>query len=163
MLNKTITLTRVFDAPREQVWRAWTDPERIKLWWGPKAFTAPSIKNDLRIGGTYLYAMKDAEGKLYWSTGTYKDVRYLEKIVATDSFADEKGHIVSPAEYGMPNMKDELELTVTFEDKGNQTKLTIVHKDFPANYFDQCVQGWNESLDKLDDVLRNERPAELNL
>lgn len=156
MANKTVILTRTFDAPREQVWKTWTEPERLKLWWGPKNFTAPFMKNDLRIGGKYLFAMKDPEGKLIWSTGVYKDIRYLEKIVATDSFADEKGNIVPPEAYGMSGMAEVLEMTVTLEDVGNKTKLILNHKEFPeGEIFDMCVQGWNESLDKFEEALRS--------
>ncbi|WP_374076033.1 SRPBCC domain-containing protein [Bdellovibrio bacteriovorus] len=164
MANKTITLTRVFDAPKDVVWKTWTDPERMKIWWGPKNFTAPVIKNDLRIGGKYLNAMKDPDGKMYWSTGTYKDVRYLEKIVASDSFSDEKGNIVPASQYGMEGMRDELEITVLFEDQGDKTKLTLVHKDFPeGEMYDMCVQGWNESLDKFEAALKASKKPELEL
>lgn len=165
MENQEITISRVFDAPREQVWKTWTDPERLKLWWGPKNFSAPTIKNDLRVGGKYLYAMLTPEKQTLWSGGTYKDVRYLEKIVATDSFSDEKGNIVPATQYGMPaGMPDELLITVTFEDQGaTKTKVTIHHKYFPAEVVEMCKTGWNESLDKLDTALKSFNRPELNL
>src|SRR4051812_30276601 len=53
--TQTIVIERIFDAPREKVWKAWTEPEHIKHWWGPKDFTAPHAKNDLHVGGKYLY------------------------------------------------------------------------------------------------------------
>lgn len=162
MANQEITITRIFDAPREQVWKTWTNPESLKLWWGPKNYTAPSIKNDLRVGGKYLYAMHSLEGETVWSTGTYKDIRYLEKIVATDSFADEKGNIVSAEEYGMKGMPDELELTVTFEDEGDKTRLTIHHKFFPPDMVEMCKTGWNESLDKFAKSLKSTQRPELH-
>jgi uncharacterized protein YndB with AHSA1/START domain len=91
----------VFDAPRELVWKAWTDPERMQRWWGPKHFTAPVWKIDLRAGGVYLYCMRSPEGQDYWSTGVYREIVDPERIVCTDSFADEKGNPVPASHYGM--------------------------------------------------------------
>lgn len=55
--QRELVITRIFDAPRELVWKAWTEPERVKRWWGPKVFTAPFVKIDLHVGGEYLYCM----------------------------------------------------------------------------------------------------------
>lgn len=96
-----LVLTRVFDAPRERVWKAWTQPEEVKRWWGPKGFTAPFVTIDFRVGGKYLYCMRAPDGKDYWSTGVYREIVPLEKIVATDSFADPEGNVVSATHYGM--------------------------------------------------------------
>src|SRR2546426_2253062 len=68
--EKELRIVRVFDAPRERVWKAWTDPEQVKSWWGPRSFTAPFAKIDLRVGGKYLYCMRSPDGKDYWSTGS---------------------------------------------------------------------------------------------
>src|SRR5512145_956811 len=89
-----LVITRVFDAPRELVWKAWTDPERFKLWWGPESFTAPACEIDLRVGGKYLACMRSPEGQDYWSTGVYRDIVPMKRIVYTDSFADDKGNVV---------------------------------------------------------------------
>lgn len=157
MEQKEVVITRIINARKDQVWKTWTDPELIKWWWGPKTYSAPFITSDFRIGGKYHFAMRDPEGQLIWSTGVYKDIRYLEKIVATDSFADDKGNIVSPTKYGMPpEMATELEFTVTFQDEGSKTKLTINHKYFPpGEIFDQCKIGWNESLDKFEATIHD--------
>src|SRR5436309_6181260 len=96
-----LTIVRVFDAPREAVWKAWTDPERAKRWWGPKGFTAPFIEIDFRVGGKYLFCMRSPDGKDYWSTGTYREIVPMKKFVATDSFADAKGKVVPASYYGM--------------------------------------------------------------
>jgi uncharacterized protein YndB with AHSA1/START domain len=150
--NKDLLITRVFDAPLEIVWKAWTEAEQLKKWWGPKTFTAPVINNDLRVGGKYLYCMRGPDGKDYWSTGVYKEIIPLRKIVATDSFADEKGNIVSASQYGMGNdFPLEVLLTVTFEDINGKTKLTIIHSDLPAGDMKEMTGlGWNESLDKFE-------------
>src|SRR5206468_10783553 len=63
--RRELVLARMFDAPRERVWKAWTEPAEVKRWWGPKDFTVPSCKIDLRVGGTYLYCMRSPEGRDY--------------------------------------------------------------------------------------------------
>lgn len=158
MAQKTITITRIFDAPRARVWEVWTNPEHLKKWWGPKDFTAPVIKNDLRTGGKFLYAMHGPAGsdfdKDMWSGGEYKEVVPMEKIVSTDDFMDEKGNVISPSEYGMPGDWGQMVVTVTFEDAGEgKTRLTIVHEGHPAEFADNANTGWNESLDKFAAVL----------
>ncbi len=154
--GREIVIERVFDAPLELVWKTWTEPERAKLWWGPKDFTAPVAKSDFRVGGEYLYCMRDAEGKDYWSGGIYREIVPMERIVATDHFADEQGNRVSPSHYGMEGdwPADDLVVTVTFQDLGDgKTKLTLRHVGFPATDMGE-TQGWNESLDKFAEALR---------
>lgn len=146
-----IVLTRVFDAPRERVWKAWTDPEEVKRWWGPKAFTAPVAEIDLRVGGKYLYCMRAPDGKDYWSTGVYREIVSMRKLVSTDSFADEKGNVVPASYYGMRSDAPlEMLVTLTFEDIEGKTKLTLRHAGFPVGEEKALAeQGWSESLDKL--------------
>jgi uncharacterized protein YndB with AHSA1/START domain len=76
------------------VWKAWTLPELVTKWWGPKGYTSPVAKIDFRVGGKYLYAMISPDGKDIWSTGVYREIAPPERFVATDSFADEKGNVV---------------------------------------------------------------------
>ncbi len=155
-VSQELVITRIFDAPRELVWKAWTDPEHVKRWWGPKVFTAPVIKIDFRVGGTFLGCMKGADGKEYWSTGTYKEIIPLERIVCTDSFSDEHGNIVPASVYGLAgDWPIEQLITVTFEDLGGKTKLTLRHSGFPAGDTQEMAgASWNESLDKLAESLK---------
>ncbi len=150
-----ITITRIFDAPRELVWKAWTVPEVFMRWWGPKGFTAPVIRMDLREGGRYLWCMRSPEGEDYWSTGMYREIVPPERIVATDSFADEKGNIVPASQYGMSgDWPMELLMTVTFEEPDGGTRLTVRSAGLPPGEpTEQAEAGWNESLDKLAEVL----------
>src|SRR5207237_252740 len=69
-----LVITRIFDAPRERVWKACTDPGEMKKWWGPKGFTTPVLSADLRIGGVFRYCMRSPEGKDYWGTGVYREI-----------------------------------------------------------------------------------------
>jgi uncharacterized protein YndB with AHSA1/START domain len=152
---KELTITRTFDAPGELVWKAWTEPERLMRWWGPRAFTSPFCKIDFRVGGVYLNSMRSPEGKDYWSTGVYREIVPLERIVVTDSFADENGNVVPGTYYGMSgDLPLELLVTITFEEHEGKTTLTLRHAGFPpGEQWDGARQGWSESFDKLAECL----------
>ncbi len=151
-----LIITRIFDAPRALVWKAWTDPEHIQRWWGPKDFTAPACRIDFRVGGKYLFCMRSPEGRDYWSTGVYREIVPLERIVCTDSFADEAGNVVPATYYGMsPDFPLEMLITVTFEEDEGKTKMTLKHTGLPAGEMsEQTGAGWNESFDKLAKSLK---------
>ncbi len=151
-----LVIVRVFDAPRERVWKAWADPEQVTKWWGPKEFTAPFCKIDLRVGGKFLYCMRSPDGKDYWGTGVYREIVPMERIVCTDSFADEKGNVVPATHYGMSSdFPLEMLVTVTFEDIGGKTRLTLKHVGNPAGAErDGAEQGWSQSFDKLAEALK---------
>jgi uncharacterized protein YndB with AHSA1/START domain len=150
-----LLITRVFDAPLDKVWKAWTDPDEIKKWWGPAQFTAPSIENDFRVGGKYLYSMQGPDGQEYWSTGVYREIVPMERIVVTDSFADENGNVVPASHYGMTDFPMETEITVTFADLDGKTELTLKHSGMPAGEMgEQAEAGWNQSLDKFAEAIR---------
>jgi uncharacterized protein YndB with AHSA1/START domain len=152
----TVAITRIFDAPRELVWKAWTDPCHFMRWWGPKYFTSPVCKMDFRVGGKYLYCMRAAAGHDFWSTGVFREIIPLERIVYTDSFSDEKGNVVPATYYGMSgNFPPEMMVTVTLEEFKGKTKMTLRHIGHPAGMMsDLASAGWNESFDKLAESLK---------
>jgi uncharacterized protein YndB with AHSA1/START domain len=96
--------------------------------------------------------MRDADGKDYYSTGVYQEIVTNERLVCTDSFADEKGHVVPASYYGMEgDFPEELLISVTLEESGGKTKMTVRQSGFPAGeHREQATVGWNESLDKLE-------------
>jgi uncharacterized protein YndB with AHSA1/START domain len=153
-IDDEITITRIFDAPHEHVWEAWTEPEQFMRWWGPKDFTSPVCKMDLRVGGKYLYCMRSSDGKDFWSTGVYREIVKHKRIVCTDSFADEKGNVVPATHYGMSDFPMELQVTITFEKLDDRTKMMIKHVGIPPGMRDMCELGWNQSLDKLVESLK---------
>lgn len=152
--QKELTIVRTFNAPKELVWKAFTEPEHIKKWWGPKEYTSPDCTMDFSIGGKYLTSMMDAQGNKIWSTGVYKEIIPYEKIVCSDSFADEKGNVVSGDHYGMPGMPKEFTITIKLEEENGKTKLTLVHAGMPAGEMQKGANaGWNSSLDKMEALL----------
>src|SRR5688572_6017851 len=97
-----VEVTRVFRAPVERVWQAWSKPDQVKQWWGPEHYSCPEAKIDFHVGGRSLLAMKGPDEKVIWSGGTYKEIIPNKKIVTSDEFTDKEGYPVSPKVYGMP-------------------------------------------------------------
>jgi uncharacterized protein YndB with AHSA1/START domain len=152
--NHELVIVRVFDAPREWLWKAWTDPDMFMKWWGPKGFTSPVAKMDFRVGGKYLYCMRSPEAKEYWSTGVYREIVEPERLVMTDSFADEAGNVIPATHYGLSaEFPMEMTIMVMFEKpEDNKTKMILKHSDIKGvNEKDRkdMQQGWNQSFDKL--------------
>ena len=150
--HERMVVTRVFDAPREVVWKAWTDPKYVMQWWGPKGFTAPVCRMDFRVGGKYLCCMKAPDGQEFWNAGEYYEIILHEKIVSSMYFADADGNRVEPAHYGLEHQAvEDAHDVVTFEDLGNgQTRLTLIGNETMEDATKSGqVEGWNEILGKL--------------
>ncbi|MEI8199946.1 MAG: SRPBCC domain-containing protein [Eubacteriales bacterium] len=161
--KQELVMSRIFSVPRGKVWKAWTDPESAKEWWGPVNFTAPFIHIDLRVGGKYVNCMRSPDGTDYWSTGFYKEITPPSRLVLTDSFADENGNIVGADYYGMdPGFPRESLVTVTLEEIDGKTGFTMKYDDV-SQMKDEDLQGmkqgWNESFDKLADYLSRQEQS----
>ncbi|MGH8064289.1 MAG: SRPBCC domain-containing protein [Candidatus Entotheonellia bacterium] len=153
--ERMLVITRVFDAPPSVVFKAWTEPEHFMRWWGPKGFTTPFCKIDLRPGGIMHFCMRSPEGRDFWNKGVFREVVEPERIVSTDPFSDEEGNLVQPAHYGMsPDWPSETLLTVTFAEHDGKTKLTS-QQTVIASVAERngAQQGWTETLDRLAEYL----------
>lgn len=142
--ERVLVLTRIFDAPRELVWKAWTEPERMARWFGPRGFTSSSVKADFRPGGAYCFHMRSPEGTDHWQQGIYHEIVEPERLVSTFAWADAEGKPTRP----------ETVLTVSFAELGGKTKLTLhqaIFESFTAR--DQHNEGWTSSLDRLAEYL----------
>lgn len=100
--------------------------------------------------------MRSSEGQDFWSTGFYREIVEPERIVCTDSFADEKGNVVPATYYGMSaDFPLELQVTLTFEEHDGKTKMTLRHVGIPNGQMSDLTEvGWNESFDKLAETWR---------
>jgi len=157
--DREIVITRTFDAPRELVWEAWTEPGYLMRWWAPKGCTTPFCKVDLRPGGKFHYCMRMPEGRDIWGIGVYREIVAPSLLVYTDSFADAQGNPVPPAHYGMSaSHPAETLVTVSFEEHEGKTKLTLRH-GIPVSVEERkgAEQGWSEMLDRLAALLRETR------
>ena len=144
-----VRVTRVIDAPRHEVFRAWTDPEILKAWWGPGAFTCPEAEVDLRPGGDYRLVMQPTSGEPMVLAGTYREVDAPSRLVYTWRWA------TGPAATG-----DESLVTVEFVDAGDRTEVRLSHEDFPPDHGPApYALGWDGGLEKLEALLTG--PAEV--
>jgi uncharacterized protein YndB with AHSA1/START domain len=157
--QQELVITRTFNAPRLLIWKALTYAEWVKKWWGPREFTAPVIQIDLKVGGKYLYCMRSPDGKDYWNTGVYREIDYPQKLLVTDSFADKKGNVVPPTYYGMsPGFPNETVVSITLEDLGSKTKLTLSGAAPPSDKDRKDEETrWNQSFDKMADWLEKSK------
>lgn len=157
-----LRIVRTFNAPRALVWRAWTDPELFARWWGPKAYTAPSIVMDVRPGGRYHWCMRGPDGVEFWSAGVFTEVVPIERLAYTDDFADAEGNVVGPAYYGFTGERtEEGRVIVTLEDLGGRTRVRMQHLGVPRGpqWGELVGRGWQESLDKMEIALEQWVPA----
>ncbi len=149
--DREIVVTRVFDAPRSLVFKAWTDPKHLVRWWAPKGWTTPFCKADPRKGGKFHFCMRSPEGRDIWGIGIYQEIVEPERIVYTDAFADAQGNPVPPSHYGMsPGHPAETVVTVTFVEREGRTELTLRHAmAIGVEEREGTRQGWTEMLDRL--------------
>jgi uncharacterized protein YndB with AHSA1/START domain len=157
-INETarMVVTKVFDAPRELVWKAWTDPKYVMQWWGPQGFTAPFCEIDFRVGGKFLCCMRTPDGQNFWNGGEYHEIVLHEKIVYSMYFADAQGNKVEPEQLGIEHeVIDGAYDVVTFEDFGNgQTKLTLIGNESMESAKDSGqLEGWSQILEKIAGVI----------
>src|SRR5262245_19835210 len=112
--QRELTITRMFDAPRALVFKAWTDPGHVAQWWGPKGFTNPVCEIDLRPGGALRIVMRGPDGIDYPTTGVFREIVEPERLVFTNVALDGQGN---PVLDGLT--------TVTFTEHDGKTRLIL--------------------------------------
>ncbi|HEY0738638.1 MAG TPA: SRPBCC domain-containing protein [Herpetosiphonaceae bacterium] len=157
--QQDLVVTRVFAAPIEDVWKAWSDPEYVMQWWGPTGFTSPSAEMDFREGGTSLVCMRAPQeygGQDQYSTWTYQRIVPMERIDYIHNLADKQGNRVDPVQIGMPPdfPQDQLH-SVTFKSVGQrETELTITEYSWPVGpMMEMSKLGLEQCLDKMAALL----------
>jgi uncharacterized protein YndB with AHSA1/START domain len=161
--QKPFVISRTFNAPREMVFDAFTKPEEMKKWWGPKGFTVIASKMDLRPGGIYHYGMRAPDGTAMWGKFVYREIVRPERIVLVNSFSDENGGVTRHPM--APDWPLQMVTTFTFEDLGGgRTKFTTTWVTLDATEAERAVfdknhdsmtQGWTGTLDQLETYLAN--------
>ena len=154
-------ISQVFDAPRDLVWKAWTEPDRLLKWWGPRDFEILSTKVDLRVGGIFLYHLKSPDGLEIWGKFVYREISPPEKLVYINSFSDPAGG-TTRAPFFDGKWPLEILSTVTLAAEGKKTKVTInwlpySASDIERKTFEEAAssmqQGWTGTLDNLTEYL----------
>jgi uncharacterized protein YndB with AHSA1/START domain len=139
-----LVITRIFDAPRSLVFKAWTEPEHLARWWGPRGYSLPSCQIDLRQGGSYRFQMKSPEGDINWWHGVVREIVEPELIVWTCSINNADGTSIS----------GETLLKVTLEEYAGKTRLTLHQAIFESIAIrDAHSNGWNDALGRLAEHL----------
>lgn len=144
LAESEVCLTRVFDAPRELVFRTWTEPRHLAQWWGPRGFTNPVCELELRVGGRILIHMRAPDGTVYPMTGTFREIMPPERLVFSAIVEDVAGRALLE---GL--------VTVTFEEQSGKTKITVREKAVAlvavaGPMLDGMEKGWAQSLNRLD-------------
>ncbi len=142
--DRELVLTRLIDAPREKIFKAWTTPALLQRWFAPLPWRTPSAELDVRPGGTSTITMRSPEGKDFPSTGVYLEVVENERLVFTDSFT----------KAWQPSEKPFMTVVLTFEDEGGKTRYTarVLHPTVADREKHEQMgfhEGWGQCADQL--------------
>ena len=153
-------LSRTFDAPRDLIWKAWTEREQLMHWFGPKGFVMEFAKLDFRPGGMFLYKLKSPDGQQIWGKFSYREIHAPDRLVWVNSFSDENANVTR--HYLRETWPLELLTTVTFEENAGKTTVTvhwrpmspteIERQTFDSNH-DSMRMGWGGTFDQLQEYL----------
>ena len=154
-MEREIVITRVYDAPRELVFRAWTDPKHMARWWGPKHFTNRVEQMDVRPGGAWRIIMCAPDGAEHPAQGVYREIVPPERLVFTNLAVDKDGNVIIDGF-----------TTVTFDDQNGKTKLTLQTRGvakvaYAAQYLKGMQMGWTQSLERLGESLQKDSDREI--
>jgi uncharacterized protein YndB with AHSA1/START domain len=138
-----LMIRRSFDAPRELVFRCWTESERLNRWCCPKGFTLPFSEGDIRPGGSFKTCMRAPDGTDHWLSGTYQEITPPERLVFSHRWLNEKGE-----------HEHETVVTITLREQDGKTQLTLHQAFFLSDASrDGHHGGWTETLDNLAEYL----------
>jgi uncharacterized protein YndB with AHSA1/START domain len=142
-IDRVLTITRVFDAPRDLVWQTWTDPKHLMSWWGPRTHPAENVEADIRVGGRWRHCLRAVEdGSELRHGGVFREVVSPERLVFTFAWEEE-------GERGIENV-----VTVTFAEQGDRTMMTMQQTPFQSfKERDGHQGGWGSAFDRLDELL----------
>ena len=160
--KEQLIVTRIIDAPVELVWKAWTEPDQVMHWWGPRDYSSPSCKIDLRVGGKYIFAMQapaEQGGQVSYTAGIYQKIVPMQLLEFTQGLSDENGDRIDPQQIGMPaDFPKELHTAVTFRPKGDMTELTITQDGWvPSQMYVYALAGTQQQTDKLSSFVGRKR------
>ena len=157
--QRDLVVTRVFDAPVELVWKAWSDAEQVMRWWGPEGFTSPSAEMDFREGGTSLVCMrapKEFGGQDMYNTWTYRKIDPHKLIEFILNFTDKDRTKLDPTKMGMPpGIPKDVRHVITFKAvRDNRTEMTVTEYGYTSDQaHDLSEAGLKQVLDKMAAVV----------
>jgi uncharacterized protein YndB with AHSA1/START domain len=155
-------ISRTFNAPLDRVWKAWTEPEQMAQWWGPKGFDADVKTLDLKPGGTFLYRLLSPQSQEMWGRMLFREIVPKEKLVFINSFSDPDGGVTRHPM--APNWPLLMHTTISFTEAGGKTTVTVEWMPYEASQTecetfeegrDSMQAGWTGTFDKLESHLDN--------
>ena len=160
-MTKPFVISRLFEAPRDRVWQAWTEVEQLKQWWGPIGFVVTYCKLDLRPGGLMHYCLRAPDGSDMWGRFAYREIVKPERLVWINSFSDKDGGLTTHPMN--PTWPREMHTTVTFKDLGGKTEVTVTwvpvdgSTDLERQTFEagrpSMTMGWTGTLEQFNAYL----------
>jgi len=145
--ERGLVITRILDAPRDVVFRAWTEPDRVARWWGPQGFVTTYCDMDIRPGGAFRVCMRSPEGAEHWKQGIYREIVVPERLEFTFAWEDAEG---KPGHQTL--------VTVTLADRGGRTELTLHQAVFETVAArDDHRRGWTSTLQRFAEYLAGNR------
>jgi uncharacterized protein YndB with AHSA1/START domain len=157
--DREVLITRIFDAPRELVFNAWTDPEQLERWYAPRGCTIQIKMIDVREGGVFHHCIQNPNHHDCWCKGVYREIVAPERIVYTLAISDENGNLIEPVDAGMdPEWPSETTVTVTFAEDDGKTKVTL-HQTVLESVAKRtgAYPSWIEMLDRLAELVGGSR------
>ena len=146
---------RTYNSSVEKVWEAWSNPDKMKLWWGPKTYTAPVVKMEFHEGGSILTAMEALDGKRIWNAGRFREIVPNKHLKIMMYFSDENGNPVSPEQYGLSGKwPTEVTITVDMESADGKTTVKVREDGIPIEMAEKARIGWEEQLDKIETLVK---------
>ena len=156
--REDFVMSRVFDVPRDLLWTCFTEPDRMKQWWGPKGVKVVAAKMDLRVGGIYHYGMETPDGKVMWGKFVYREITPPERLVFINSFSDEAGGLTRHPM--APTWPLQMLSIFTFEEQpGGKSKFSVrwaplnptpeERATFDAGHA-SMTGGWSGTLEQLE-------------
>jgi uncharacterized protein YndB with AHSA1/START domain len=153
-------ISRVFDAPRQVVWKVWTEPEELQKWFGPKGVAIFHSRGEVKPGGIYLYGMRTPDGNEMWGKWVYREIVPPQRLVFINSFSDKDGGLTRHPL--APSWPLEMLSTITFDDEGGKTLVTVRWSPINATEAERKTfadgmasmkGGWTGTMDQLDAYL----------
>jgi uncharacterized protein YndB with AHSA1/START domain len=151
LATRELTITRIFDAPRELVFKAWTDPKQLAKWWGPKGFTNPVCEANAKPGGAIWIVMRAPDGTEYPMKGIFREIVEPERLV----------FVATPVDLVGTSLIEAI-TTVTFAEQGAKTRVTVHARAVAlvaigVRMIEGMEAGWSQSLDRLGELMAGTR------
>jgi uncharacterized protein YndB with AHSA1/START domain len=151
VVRADVVVERLFDAPLETVWTAFTTDAEVMRWWGPDFFTCPVARMDVRPGGTSLVCMRSPDGQDMWMTWAYTAVEPMQRIAYVQNISDANGARIDPGAIGMPpEFPRDVATVVTLTPESTKTRMKIAEDTTTSEFMHKMsLTGLEQCMDKM--------------